>query len=116
MSSDRTIPPPLAPELGDLLKATERDMLRAIVRDGDIVDGFRARLLSAARGLPDDLGGEGVAWLLVPLSPALLDALAAFEADEADLDAEPDDEEGGDGEPSLGATNDRTKNGPGARD
>jgi hypothetical protein len=100
------VAPPLVPELADLLAATERDVLRAIVRDGDILDGFKARLLSAAHGLPDE--GEA-AWLLVPLSPATMDALAAFEADEADLEEEPDLEEGGDLEPSLGATNDKNQ-------
>ena len=105
--ADELIPPPLAPDLADLLTVTERDVLRAICRDGDILDGFKARLLSGARGLPDDLdAGEVEAWLLVPLSSAMMDALAAFEADDADLEAEPDDEEGGDGEASLGATND----------
>jgi hypothetical protein len=107
MATDKIIPPPLAPELADLLTTTERDVLRAIVRDGDIVDGFKARLLNGAHGAPDDLDEDaGDAWLLVRLSPAMLDALAAFEADDADLEAEPDLELDHDGEPSLGATSD----------
>jgi hypothetical protein len=107
MADDRIVPPPLAPEVADLLTTSERDVLRAIVRDGDIIDGFKARLLNGAHGAPDDLDEDaGDAWLLVRLSPALLDALAAFEADAADLEAEPDLELDHDGEPSLGATSD----------
>jgi len=109
MTDDPITPPPLAPELNDLLTTTERDVLRAIVRDGDIVDGFKARLLSGAHGLAADDDGDAKAWLLVPLSPAMIDALAAFEADEADLEDEPDLEDSGDAEPSLGATNDKNQ-------
>jgi len=109
MADDPIIPPPLAPELNELLTTTERDVLRAIVRDGDILDGFKARLLSGAHGLQDDDEGGSGAWLLVLLSPALLDALAAFEADEADLEDDDPAEENGDAEPSLGATNDKNQ-------
>jgi hypothetical protein len=107
MADDPIIPPPLAPELIDLLRATERDVLRAIVRDGHVIDGFKARLLNRAHELRDEVGAA--AWLLVRRAPAMLDTLAAFEADEADLEAEPDLEEGGDLEPSLGATNDKNQ-------
>jgi hypothetical protein len=87
MTDDLIIPPPLAPALEDLLTVTERDALRLIVRDADLIEA------------------EGEAWLLCPLSPALIDALAEFEADLADLEAEPDLEMDHDAEPSLGSAN-----------
>jgi hypothetical protein len=49
------------------------------------------------------------AWLLVPLSPAMMDALAAFEADQADLEDDDPAEDNGDAEPSLGATDDKNQ-------
>ena len=97
-------PPPLAPALRDLLRATERDLVRAIIRDGDFVDVARAALLGAATGRRD------TAWLLVPLTAELVDALAVFEADLEDAEDDDPAEEGADlesdradDEPSLGA-------------
>jgi hypothetical protein len=78
--------PPLAPDIEDLLKPTERDILRAIVQEGDLIEA------------------QGEAWLLVPLSPGLIDMLAAFEADLADLEDDTPCEPAHDDEPSLGAT------------
>jgi len=89
MSGDHFIPPPIAPAIEDLLTTTARDALRMIVETGDLT------------------GGDGEAWLIVPATPALIDALAAFEAELADLEDDDPREEGADAEPSLGSIDNR---------
>jgi hypothetical protein len=102
MIGDNLTAPPLAPDLADLLRTAERDIIRAIVRDGDLIEGFHARLLTGAF---EGRIREDVVWLLVPVGPDLFDALAAFEAGLEDDEDDDPGEEGADREPSLGATN-----------
>lgn len=89
MADERLIPPSLAPAVEDLLTTTARDALRLIVESADLIEG------------------DGEARLVVPATPALIDALAAFEADEVEREDEGDAEEEPDGEPSLGSIDNR---------
>lgn len=100
MADNSFAAPALAPGLSDLLRSTAHDVVREIVRHADVIGGFHARLLNGAL---EERRPEDVEWLLVPLTPHLIDALAAFDAENEDVEDDTPAEETGDLEPSLGA-------------
>lgn len=97
MVDDVLAPPPLAPGFADLLRTTERDIVRAIVKEGDVIDAKKATLLGALTGR------AAAVWLLVPFTADLFDALAAFDAENEDAEDDTPAEEEDDLEPILGA-------------
>lgn len=76
------------------LAAGERELLRHIADHADLLDPSGAVTRGRFRGQP-------MRWLLVPIDERMLARLAAFEADREDLEANGDDEDGGEIEPSV---------------
>ena len=57
--------------------------MRVVIEAGDLIDGFKARLLAEAYG---DRAPADCASLIVPATPVLLDGPATFAAELADLE------------------------------
>ncbi len=92
------------------LTDTDRELLRYLANHADLldittpgeVDGkavtFHDPSGTAKRGR---FRGQPMRWLLVPIDERMLARLAAFEADREDLEANGDDEDGGEVEPNV---------------
>ena len=85
MPSPAGLPPPALPWLAADLGPPERRALREIVERGDLAMV------------------DGQAYLVAPVLPATIDALAAFEAEGEDREDEPVEDQGDDG-PSFVST------------
>ena len=85
MPSPAGLPPSALPWLAADLGPPERRALREIVERGDLAMV------------------DGQAYLVAPVSPATIDALAAFSAEGEDMEDEPVEDDG-DSEPSIVST------------
>lgn len=102
MTSPETITPSTATETA----APARDEDPSIARSwppGDLAPPERRALREIVEH--GDLAiVDGQAYLVAPVSPATIDALAAFEAEAEDLEDEPIEDQGDDGPPMASTT------------